>query len=454
MRRPPSLQARLAVSLGVALTLLWVAAASVTAVILRREINEVFDAALQETAQRLLPLAVVDIVGREDEGVTQRLGQVRAHGEYFTYVVRDAEGRILLQSHAADPRDFPPYDGAGFRQTATHRIYNDEALKGSVRISVAEPIAHRASVSRETELALGLPLLVVIPIALIAILLGVRASLAPVKRFRARLQARSARDLSPVPGDELPAEFSPVAVALNDVLARLKAAFEAERSFAANAAHELRTPLAGAMAQAQRLRSETADPAAAVTPAPAAAARAADIEATLKRLTRLAERLMQLARAEGGRLRTDAPSDLRIIARLMVEDAARAPNSGRIALSLPERPVLSDLDPDAFGIVCRNLIDNALRHGAAGGVVEVSLTQDGVLTVANDSAPVPPETLARLTARFERGMTGSDGSGLGLAIVAAIAERLGSELRLRSPRAGQEQGFEAAIHLPVEARAA
>lgn len=446
MRRPPSLQARLAVSLGVALTLLWVAAASVTAVILRREINEVFDAALQETAQRLLPLAVVDIVGREDEGVTQRLGQVRAHGEYFTYVVRDAEGRILLQSHAADPRDFPPYDGAGFRQTATHRIYNDEALKGSVRISVAEPLAHRASVSRETALALGLPLLVVIPIALIAILLGVRASLAPVKRFRARLQARSARDLSPVPGDELPAEFSPVAVALNDVLARLKAAFEAERSFAANAAHELRTPLAGAMAQAQRLRSETADP--------AAAARAADIEATLKQLTRLSERLMQLARAEGGRLRTDAPSDLRVIARLMVEDAARAPNSGRIALSLPERPVLSDLDPDAFGIVCRNLIDNALRHGAAGGVVEVSLTHDGVLTVANDSAPVPPETLARLTARFERGMAGSDGSGLGLAIVAAIAERLGSELTLRSPRAGQEQGFEAAIRLPVEARAA
>ena len=119
-----------------------------TALILRQEMDEVFDSALQETAQRLLPLAVVDIVGRDEDGVTQRLGAMREHDEYFTYIVRDAEGRILLQSHAADPALFPPYDGAGFRQTATHRIYNDDALQGSIRISVAEPLAHRASVSR------------------------------------------------------------------------------------------------------------------------------------------------------------------------------------------------------------------------------------------------------------------------------------------------------------------
>ena len=77
MRLPRSLQARLALSLGVLLTLLWIAAASVTAIILRHEMDEVFDSALQETAQRLLPLAVVDIVGREEDGVTQRLGAIR-----------------------------------------------------------------------------------------------------------------------------------------------------------------------------------------------------------------------------------------------------------------------------------------------------------------------------------------------------------------------------------------
>ena len=130
-----------------------------------------------------------------------------------------------------------------------------------MRISIAEPLDHRESVLREIALGLGLPLLLVIPIALLAIVLAVSASLAPLRRFRARLSSRSGRDLSAVPADDIPAEIMPVAAALNDVLARLKAAFEAERSFASHAAHELRTPLAGAIAQAQRLRSETSDPA-------------------------------------------------------------------------------------------------------------------------------------------------------------------------------------------------
>jgi two-component system OmpR family sensor kinase len=445
VKRPLSLQARLGISLGLLLTLLWIAAASVTAVIVRREMDEVFDSALQETAQRLLPLAVVDIIGRDEAGgpTTQRLGVLREHDEYFTYVVRDQEGRVLLQSHAAEPADFPPYDGPGFRDTPTHRIYSDAAVRGSIRISVAEPLAHRASVAREIQLGLGLPLLVVIPIALFAIVLAVRASLAPLRRFRQRLAARSARDLSPVPDEGLPSEIVPVAATLNGVLTRLKAAFEAERSFAANAAHELRTPLAGAIAQAQRLQAETADA--------AVRARAADMEATLKRLTRLSERLMQLARAEGGRLRIDGAGDLRTIARLVADDAGQAAGPRRVALNLPGQPVMSDLDPDAFGILLRNLIENALRHGADGHPVEVTLSPDGLLTVANDGPAVPAETIARLTARFERGGSGREGSGLGLAIVAAIAERLGSELILRSPRPGQARGFEAEIRLPAGA---
>jgi two-component system OmpR family sensor kinase len=442
VRTPLSLQARLGISLGLLLTLLWIAAASVTALLLRGEINEVFDSALQETAERLLPLAVNDIVDRGDDGTTQRLGALRQRDEYFTYVVRDPSGRILLQSHLADPNIFPPYDGPGFRQTEGYRIFNEEALKGTVRISVAEPLSHRATVFREVVLALGLPLLLVIPIALGAIMLAVRASLAPLRRFRARLAARGGRDLSPVPADGLPAEIAPVATTLNDVLARLKAAFEAERSFASHAAHELRTPLAGAIAQAQRLRGETSDP--------AAASRASDIEATLKRLTRLSERLMQLARAEGGRLRLDAPKDLRPVARIVAEDTARGTTPGHLVLDLPDAPVRSDLDPDAFGILLRNLIENALRHGAADAPVTVTLAPDGLLTVINDGPVVPAETLSRLTARFERGGAGNEGSGLGLAIVAAIADRLASPLVLRSPAHGRADGFEVAIRLPAE----
>ena len=140
MRLPRSLQARLGLSVGLVLTVLWLLAATITAVIVRGEMDEVFDCALRETAERILPLAVTDIVGREDEGVTQRLAPIREHDEFFTYLVRDAEGRILLQSHAADPAVFPPWDGPGFRQTATHRLYSDAALQGTIRITVAEPL--------------------------------------------------------------------------------------------------------------------------------------------------------------------------------------------------------------------------------------------------------------------------------------------------------------------------
>ena len=441
MRWPASLMARLALSVGLVLTVLWLLAASVTGVIVRGEMDEVFDSALRETAERILPLAVTDIVGREDEGVTQRLAPIREHDEFFTYLVRDAEGRVLLQSHAADPAVFPPYDGPGFRQTATHRLYGDAALQGTIRITVAEPLAHRASTAREIQMGLSLPLLIVLPVALTAIILAVRFSLDPLRRFRVRLESRGARDLSEVPADDLPREIGPLADTLNSLLGRLRDAFEAERSFAANAAHELRTPLAGAIAQAQRLRSETRDP--------AIDARAADIEASLKRLTRLSERLMQLARAEGGRLRMDQSADLRSVVRIVVDDIGRAGTPGRIVLTLPETAVMSDIDPDAFSILCRNLLENALRHGEENAPVDMTLTAEGRLVVANDGPVLSRDTLDRLTARFERASASTDGSGLGLAIVAAIANRIGSPLSLASPRPGRSSGFEASIKLPA-----
>ncbi len=435
MKRPRSLQGRLGLWLGIALAVVWIAVAGVTALIARQEIDEVFDSALQETAQRILPLAVVDILGREEEGISQRIAALREHDEFFTYIVRDDQGRILLQSHAADPASFPVWAGPGFSQTATHRLYSDAAVQDTIRITIAEPLAHRRAVAREIQMGLGLPLLFVIPLALLMIVLAVRASLAPLRRFRDRLAARGARDLRPVTAEDLPAELVPMAETMNSLLARLSSAFEAERTFAANAAHELRTPLAGAIAQAQRLQAETSDP--------EARSRAAGIEATLKRLTRLSERLLQLARAEGGRLRREEMSDLRPIARILTDDLARISGPGRIALTLPDAPVVSDLDPDAFAILFRNLVENALRHGAEGAPVEITLSPDAVLTVANDGPVIPPDKLARLSDRFERANDTKEGSGLGLAIVAAIADRSGGHLRLSSPRPGHSSGFEA-----------
>ena len=195
----------------------------------------------------------------------------------------------------------------------------------------------------------------------------------------------------------------------------------------------------GNVAQAQRLQSETTDG--------AAADRAAEIEATLKRLTRRAERLMQLARAEGARLRLDHLSDLRPAVRLVIDDIRRGAGSDRIELHLPDAPVMSDLDPDALGILCQNLVENALRHGDPKAPVEVTLTQAGVLTIANEGPVLRPETLARMINRFERANPDREGSGLGLAIVSEIAERIDGRLELQSPRQGRDSGFEVRVDL-------
>lgn len=432
-----SLQARLALVIGLCVTVLWAGAATVTANLLRREMDEVFDSALQETAQRLLPLAVRDIVSRDEEGVEQQIAPLREHDEFFTYVIRDAEGRLLLTSHAADPATFPAFAGMGFRQTPTHRLYYDAALQGTITIAVAEPLDHRSKIAREMQLGLGLPLLVVIPLSLLAIFVAVRLSFAPLRRLRDALASRGPRDLSALPETNLPSEVAPIASAANQLLARLSAAFDAERSFAANAAHELRTPVAGAIAQAQRLQHETKDP--------EAARRGAEIEAALKRLTRLSEKMMQLARAEGGRLRTSTEKDLRPILGLVVNDFIRSAGAERVAFENAQTPVLSDLDPDIFGILGRNLIENAIKHGAPEHRVQISMTDRGVLRVTNEGPAIAAETLERLTSRFERGSGAGDGSGLGLTIVRTIAERANCGFTLTSPIKGQTTGIEAAL---------
>lgn len=441
MTLPRSLQGRLALSLALGLTVLWTAAAVLTMVNLRAELDEVFDSALEETAQRILPLAVLEILNREvDDAITQRVMPLRPHGEHFTYLVRDAEGTVLMRSHAADDSTFPPFTGRGFTRTPTHRIYQDAALQGTITISVADPLSHRREVAREAVLALALPLGLLVPLSLLGVWALVRSSTQPIRTFGDAVAARGSGNLAPVPAGSLPAEIEPVAGAVNDLLDRLRRTLEVERSFTANAAHELRTPVAAALAQTQRLIAELDQD--------ALRGRARDVEAALKRLARLSEKLMQLARAEGGRLRAERPMDIAPILGLVLDELrGSAGRSARIEVRMPEGPTLSDMDPDAFAILARNLIENAVRHGAPDEPVRVALTRDGVLRVANGGPPIPADILGRLSRPFERGQTRADGSGLGLAIADAIARGAGARLVLQSPAPGRSDGFEASLSL-------
>ncbi|MCA3628935.1 MAG: two-component sensor histidine kinase, partial [Methylobacterium sp.] len=415
LESPPSagfsLQNRVLVSLGLTIALGWLVAVAGAGLLIRHEIDEVFDSAMQEVVQRVLPLAYSDILAREaDDTVEQRLPDVGRHEEYITYLVRDGAGRVLLQSHDADPALFPAGLVTGFRNWEGRRFYTESAVSGSIVVTAMERPSHRSSTVRQSLVALSLPLLLLLPGMIGATIWLVSRSVRPVAAFGAVIASRGEGNLAPIAAAGLPSEIQPVERAVNVLLDRLRRALEAERSLTANAAHELRTPVAGALAQTQRLIADLDHP--------AHRARAADIEAALLRLARLTEKLLQLAKAEGGNLRSEAEHDLRAIFPLVLSDF---PEAGRIACTLPAEPVPSNVDIDVFAIALRNLVENALKHGPPGEPILVMLGGDGALSVANGGPPIGPEEFRRLCQRFERGASLSEGAGLGLAIVAAIA---------------------------------
>jgi two-component system OmpR family sensor kinase len=151
---------------------------------------------------------------------------------------------------------------------------------------------------------------------------------------------------------------------------------------------------------------------------------------------------MQLARAEGGRLQAAQPVNVATVLRVLVDEMTMD-DPKQIELVLADAPVFSDIDADAFAILARNLIENALKHGSRHEPVRVALSADGVLRVFNAGSAVPADMLARLAEPFERGGAQGEGAGLGLAIAKAIASGIGGRIELVSPRDGRQDGFEA-----------
>ncbi|MFG1416416.1 ATP-binding protein [Xanthobacter sp. V0B-10] len=433
-----SLGRRLGLWLALSVAALWLAAATVAGLVLRHEIDEVFDSALQEVAQRVLPLAYSELLAREDGAGTQHMAPVGPHREFITYVVRDAEGRVLLQSSDAEQMAIPAGLAPGFHTTARLRTYTEAAVRGTIIVTAAEELDHRAAAVRRAVMALIWPLIALVPIALAGVWLTLRLTLKPVLAFRHAIAERGRGNLAPVPEQGLPEEMAPVAGAVNALMERLRGALEAERGFAANSAHELRTPIAAALAQTQRLVAEL--------PGGAEQERARTIAGALRRLSRLSEKLLQLAKAEGGGLLAEAPAPLAPVLRHVIADLDRqTARAGDIEMTIaPEGGPVSDLDPDAFAVLARNLIENALKHGTPDAPVHVRLTADR-LEVSNPGAVVPAERLALLLRPFERGPTGADGSGLGLAIAAAICRGAGLMLEIASPIPGAADGFSAIV---------
>lgn len=440
--RISSLRGRLILWLGGTLTATWLAAVLIAGFVIRDEMDETLDSALQETAQRLLPLAVADILNHDGDLTERSVVPLGEHEEHLTYLIRDAAGTVILQSHDAEREDFPDRPHRGFINHDDYRVYGEATVSGTLFIEVAESIEHRHEAALEATISLMTPLAVLLPISLAGIWWLVRRALLPLLDLGGAIEARGAGDLTPVPAEGLPDEIRPIADAVNRLMDRLHRSLETERSFTANSAHELRTPIAGALAQTQRLM--------ATTPAGEARERLAGIESSLVRLGRIAEKLMQLARAEGGALVCETASDLAPVLVLLVDEFRRNEDTThRLVFDDPDaRALPSRMDQDAFAILVRNLIENALRHGTAGEPVTLTVEESGAIAIRNDCPALNPVDLGNLTARFKRGATAvSEGSGLGLAIARAIAEGAGARLQLSSPLAGTDRGFEAKLYL-------
>lgn len=430
-----SLRRRLALALTLAVSLLWLAGTAAAGLILRGETDELFDSALREVAERVLPLAYAELLARETTEA-QRVAPVGNKAESIAYVVRDGARKVLLQSTDADLSKFPERPPEGFFSTARVRAYTVSGVKGTISVTTAEDLDHRRGAMWRSLAALTGPLLAVAPTVLAAVWILARVAFKPIDRFRAELESRGRGNLAPLSAQGLPREVAPVAGAVNALIGRLSDALQAERGFTANSAHELRTPIAAALAQAQRLMAEL--------PEGASRARAGSIAAALRRLARLSEKLLQLAKAEGGGLVAASPGSLAPVLRLVAEET-EASGDPRVTLDIEAGGgPPSDLDPDAFAILARNLIENAVKHGDPDAPIAIRLAGDS-FEVVNRGPVAPPEKLSLLLRPFERGPTRAEGSGLGLAIVAAICRGAGLGLELASPAPGADDGFAAIV---------
>ncbi|MBZ9679915.1 MULTISPECIES: sensor histidine kinase [unclassified Mesorhizobium] len=286
--------------------------------------------------------------------------------------------------------------------------------------------------------------LALVAIAGVFVLLGLRRGLAPLMSLRDAVRSPSRSDLDPVDVPGAQSEIRPLIEALNAYMERVRAQMGAQRRFIANAAHQLRTPLALLSTQASYALRETA------TDARQEALVA--LQASSGKLARLAEQLLTLSRAEPGSRRPRADRiDLTEAARHVLETQAPAAIARKIDLGLEETgPVAVIGDGTMLREMIVNLVDNALRYSTASASVTVKLAaidSEAVLTVADDGPGIPAEERDHVFERFYR-IAGSteEGSGLGLAIVREVVENAGGRVTLGDGAAG---GLVVEVRLPL-----
>ena len=390
-----------------------------------QQADAMFDDHLQQVARSMrsgAPLGMALDDGVDDTGFDL---YVQIWGQDGTSLFRSTRSAL------------PPRAVLGFSDVEAnggrYRVYSLQTPLQTVQI--AQDRSARAARAQALALKAVLPFAFLTPLLMLAVWWLINRSLAPIERARRQLASRAADDFSPLANRQLPDEVRPLVDELNLLFVRARTAFDAQKNFVADAAHELRSPLTALKLQAQTLRRTGDEPL-------VREASVARLNLAIDRAIRLVEQLLTLAREEAGSpaaSASNASADLQEIIKLAVADVLPMATQKRIDLGVVEnlspRAIRMKGEKESLRMMLRNLLDNAVKYTPESGQVDISIQSHGdqcTVTIEDSGPGIAPEDQARVFDRFYRAsdMALEPGSGLGLAIVKIIAERHSASISL------------------------
>ncbi|KVM68704.1 histidine kinase [Burkholderia gladioli] len=390
------------------------------------EANELFDYQLQAIAAAL-----------PSEPFSQVFGSRTNGDEGIVIQIWNRNGGLMYFSHPRAP--IAPRAELGFSTERTDRgewrVYG--AIVGDNVVQLAQPLSVRNRLAASVALRTVWPLILLLPFLGAAVWMIVGRGMRPLRRVTRAVESRRPEALDPLPDNRLPQEVQPLVHALNGLLARLAAALDTQKAFVADAAHELRTPLAAVQIQAQLVARAQDDE--------TRREALADLQSGVTRATRLAEQLLALARSEPDGATVREPVALADVLAHCVSAQAVVAQKRNIDLGIEEaQPAIVDADIGALRVMLNNVLDNAVKYTPEGGRIDVSLSFDegrALVRVADSGPGIPPEERERVFDRFYRDSsarmrTDVSGSGLGLAIVKRVAAQQRATVTLGESPAG------------------
>jgi two-component system sensor histidine kinase QseC len=427
---PYSLKRRLLLGLMGAVALVWLATTAYSYLDAKHEVNELLDAHLAQSAFLIVAQASHDLA-ENDPGEID-LEHAAASDRRARHVVfqvwEEGTGLRLRSGDAPSSRLSPREEGFDTTrlQGRSWRVFTTWDAGHRFLVQIAERDEARREIAAGIAANLLVPLLVALPVLALFAWITIGRAVRPLDRLGHEVERRSADNLHLLALEGAPREVTPLVRSLNALFERVQRLIENERRFTADAAHEMRTPLAGLKTQAQVARGATDDD-----------ARQHALDRLIEgcdRAARLVDQLLTLARLEPAAGRPPGSCDLVAIARPVVAELAPFALASDVEVELLAPAALrADGHPDLLSVLLRNLVDNAIRYSPRGSRVRVEIARidDAArLTVADQGRGVGPGERARIGQRFYRVLgSGETGSGLGLSIVRRIVEIHGARLR-------------------------